>query len=511
MSHKLSQPQSEQLLAILNNAGYAQPTLLQEKVVPQIMSGRDMLVETLYAEGRTAAFLLPLCLTSKSDSINPQVLIIAAGADLVQKTALQFRRFAKGSKLPHRFITLGWESPIKREVKLIANGSDIIVGTSERIIDHLRRSSIAFNELRTVIVNLEDLDNVEGFRRDVMFILSKIPKRSQVVVFTPTLRETEPLEQELRRPLVIRSDDWDQDNRIQSVYEAADPVHKAELLLSLFLSGRITKTVIFCRTMAALKTLEKKLAAEGISSRIVSTRTSARQSEEIIRRFTAGEFPCILTVKSSLLSEVDVMEHAVFFNLPVPPEEFGTIGQGIALRSKAKVITFVTKEESATLQYLQEKNKMKKENLPDNHEVIRGKVESIVHRIRNEENPEDLNYYRKLIRKNVPFTLRGYFSALLFKEALGNTVRGNDPFKTIFVSIGRNRRVFPRDLSRLFTQTLDIPPADVGSIKVLDNYSFIDIPASHAQAAIDQLDGTDFHGRKITVNLARKKEEKILR
>lgn len=511
MFHKLSQPQSEQLLTILHNAGYAQPTLLQQRVVPQILGGRDTLVETLYAEGRTAAFLLPLCLTAKSDHIHPQALIISAGAGLVQKSALQFRRFAKANQLPHRLVTLGWESPIKREVKLIANGSDIIVGTSERIIDHLRRSSVSLSELRMVVVNLEEPENSEGFHRDVMFILSKIPKRSQVVVFTPTLRDTEPLEKELRRPLVIRSEDWDRDNRIQSVYEAADPVHKAELLLSLFLSGRITKAVIYCRTMAALKTLEKKLAGEGISSRIISTRSSARQTEAIIHRFRAGEFPCILTVNSAFLSAADGTDHAVFFNLPASPDTYSEIGRELAHRSKAKVITFVTKEESAILQDLQEKNQMKKENLPDNDEVIRGKVESIVHRIRHEESPEVLNHYRKLIRKNVPFNLRGYFSALLFKEALGNTVRGNDPFKTIFVSIGRNRRVFPRDLSKLFTQTLDIPPADVGSIKVLDNYSFIDIPSSHAQTAIDTLDGTDFHGRKITVNFARNKEEKILR
>ena len=132
-------------------------------------------------------------------------------------------------------------------------------------------------------------------------------------------------------------------------------------------------------------------------------------------------------------------------------------------------------------------------------------------RIRTEEHPDLLNQYRKLIRKSVPFHLRGYFSAYLFKEALGNAVRGDDPFKTIFISIGRNRRVFPRDLSRLFTQTLDIAPGDVGSIKVLDNYSFVDIPSSLAQNAIDVLDGSEFHGRKITVNFARKKEENILR
>jgi ATP-dependent RNA helicase DeaD len=509
--HKLSQSHSDRLLSILHNAGYSQPTLLQQRVVPQILSGRDILVETLYAEGRTVAFLLPLCLTPPTKSLNPSALIINVNEEQVRKTALQFRRLCRSAELQHQLTTMGWDSPIKREAKKLAAGSDLIVGTSDRIIDHLRRNSLKLQELRWVVINLEDLNRIEGFRRNVLFILSKIPKRAQIVVFTPTLCETQEFEKELRRPLVVRSEDWDRDNSIQSFYEATDPVHKAEMLLSLFLSGRITRGVIFCRTMAVLKTLEKKLAREGISSRLISTRTSDHQMKEIFRQFSIGTVPCILTVCSSVLPEVEGMQHAVFFNVPAPIETYTEITSMLVAKSRAKIITFVTREESEKLQLLQEKNKMKKENLPDNDEVVRGKVESIMERIRTEEQPELLNQYRKLIRKNVPFHLRGYFSAYLFKEALGNAVRGSDPFKTIFISIGRNRRVFPRDLSRLFTQTLDIAPGDVGSIKVLDNYSFVDIPSSLAQNAIDVLDGSDFHGRKITVNFARKKEENILR
>ena len=511
MFHKLSQSHSDQLLSIVQNAGYLQPTLLQQRVVPAILSGRDLFVETLYAEGRTAAFLLPLYLNPPSDSPNPFALIITAVADQVKSCAHQFRRFASGSDLNYRFTTLGWDSPIKREAKLLSSGSDIIVGTSNRIIDHLRRNSLSLQNLQTVVVNLENPETAEGFDRDVMFILSKIPKKSQIVLFTPTFREARNLEKELRRPLVIRSEDWDKENRIQSVYQAGDAVHKSELLLSLFLSGRIDRGVIYCRTMAVLKTLEKKLAREGIHSRLISTRTSISQKKEILRQFDAGSVGLILTVQSSLLPEVETMRYAVFFNLPASETEYTDITGVLAEHSQAKIITFVTSEESEKLQLLQENNKMKKENFPDNDAVIRGKVESIVERIRSEENPEVLNHYKKLIKKNVPFSLRGYFSAFLFKEALGNTVRGDDPFKTMFISIGRNRRVFPRDLSRLFTQTLNIGPGDVGSIKVLDNYSFIDIPASLAQNAIDVLDGSDFHGRKITVNFARKKEENILR
>ena len=511
MFHKLSQSHSDRLLSILRKAGFTQPTLLQQKVVPHIVSGRDLMVETLYAEGRTAAFLLPLCDTSETDGRYPTSLIIASSTDQVKKTSQQFRRLASGSEIGLRLTTLGWNSPIKREAKTLAAGSDIIVGTSERIIDHLRRNSLELKELRSVIVNLENLDEVEGFERDVLFILSKLPRKAQIVVFTPTLRAVATLEGELRRPVVIRSEDWDRDNSIQSVYLAADPVHKAELLLSLFLSRRVTRGVIYCRTMAVLKTLEKKLANEGIDSRILSTRTSAHQLEEIVRQFESGKTDCILTVRDSFPPELHGMEHVIFFNLPSPVETYTELTRFLAETTRAKIITFVTQEESEKLTVLQEKNKMKNENLPDNDEVIRGKVQSIVERIRNEEDPEVLNHYKKIIKKSVPFSLRSYFAAFLFKETLGSSVRGTEPLKTIFVSIGRNRRVFPRDLSRLFTQTLDITPAEVGSIKVLDNYSFIDIPAALAQNAIDVLDGSEFHGRKITVNFARKKEEKILR
>jgi ATP-dependent RNA helicase DeaD len=508
---KLSQPQSEELFALLSNAGYSQPTLLQSKVVPAVLSGRDLLVETLYADGRTAACLLPLLLSHDAESTRCRALIITPSSDLVKKTALQYRRFVRGNRTAPSVTTLGWDSSIKREAKLLAGDPGIIVGTSSRIIDHLRRNSMDSRELQRIIINLETPVDKHTFLQDVLFILSKVPKKSQIVIFTPTLQDTNSLESRLRHPLTISSEDWDRDNKIQSVYEAADAVHKAELLLSLFLSRRITQGGIFCRTMAVLKTLEKKLTKEGIRSHIISTRTSSRKKEEIFKLFREGSMPCILTISISVLTEIEGIGCAVFFNLPSPPEAYTDISSVLIQDSNAKIITFVTKEESAILQFLQEKNKMKKENFPDNLEVIRGKVEGILQSIRSEEKPDELNQYRKLIKKMVPFSMRSYLSAYLIKEALGNTVRGDKPFRTIFVSIGRNRRVFPKDLSKLFTQVPGITTEEVGSIKVLDNYSFIDIPAHIAQAAIDKLDGSDFHGRKITVNFARKKEEKVLR
>ncbi len=511
MFHNLSQPQSDLLLTILNNAGFDQPTPLQQKVVPVILSGRDVLAETLYAEGRTIAYLLPVLTSPPAKQPEPSVLIAVPGIPQVQKTMLQARRLAGENGIHLNMISLGWDTPIKREVKLLKDNPGIIVGTSVRIIDHIRRNSLELRNLQILIINQENPVNSDEFTRDIQFILSRIRRKPQTVLFAPTLRDTEELEKELSSPIMVKSEDWDTNNQIQGLFEVTDPAHKSDVLLSLFLSGRITRGVIFCRTMAIVKTLEKKLAKENIHSRILSTRSSNHQKEEIIRQFKIGSFPCILTNQISVVPEIEKSEHVIFFNLPVTDESFTEISSSITGRSETRVVTFMTREESGSLLHLQEKNRMKKENLPDNDDVIRGKVESILERIRSNEDPEELNRYRKIIRKNVPLSLRSYVSAYLIKETLGNAVRGDNPFKTVFVSVGRNKRVFPRDLSRLFATTLDISSGDIGSIKVLDNYSFVDVPASRAQEAIDQLDGTDFHGRKIAVNYARKKEEKILK
>ena len=166
----------------------------------------------------------------------------------------------------------------------------------------------------------------------------------------------------------------------------------------------------------------------------------------------------------------------------------------------------VSSGEESAIEAIQEVTYVDTNNGRSNDDILKRKIQSIVKRIKEEGDPDELNRLRRLVRRNVPIFMRGYFMAYLLKQGTGNSVQAQDT-KTLFVSIGKNRRVFPRDLSRLFSSTLEIKTEAIGNIKVLDNYSFIDVPESLAEKAISLLDGRDFRGRKITVNHARKKEE----
>lgn len=168
-------------------------------------------------------------------------------------------------------------------------------------------------------------------------------------------------------------------------------------------------------------------------------------------------------------------------------------------------------------------------DLPFDPQRMKEQIEQIVQNIHHDEDPIELNKYRAYVRKYTNVFNRGYILAYLLKQAIegkesrpsrGGRKQGkqgkqgkqereiapeNDGKQSIFVSIGRSKRVRSRDLIAFFTSADAINQDDIGQVKVLDNYSFIEVSADKAKQAIDELNGKELRGRKLTVNYARRK------
>ena len=174
-----------------------------------------------------------------------------------------------------------------------------------------------------------------------------------------------------------------------------------------------------------------------------------------------------------------------------------------------QIFTFVGKNQFFNLNQIQEMLKVRVQNReePTEEDIIKGSIERIVKIIKEQEDPDELNRFRRIVKKHVPIFLRSYFMAYLFKQSMGKHEARPDKFTTLFISIGKNRRVYPRDLVSLFMSNLKINRSDIGVIKVFDNYSFLDVSLDHASDAISTFSGTNFRGRRITVNRARKKND----
>ncbi len=193
-------------------------------------------------------------------------------------------------------------------------------------------------------------------------------------------------------------------------------------------------------------------------------------------------------------------------------------------------------------------------------EQFKAILEEAIEKVKSEEDPIAISEYKKLYKKHVPFTLRTYIAAFLAKEMASNgfslsrnsrrssskssrfdkssrrdsnqegftrtrpdrttsqrTEREQTPFAritidedkatTIFIGMGRNRGVYARDIIGLITQRASIERERIGEIKVLDNYSFVQVYIEDAEGIISQINGTDYRNRKLAVSFAHKKEK----
>jgi superfamily II DNA/RNA helicase len=370
MHKKMNLPQvDDKILTCLKKAGYKAPTPLQEKIFPVFSQNRDIIVEVNGAKGKGASFIIPLITVLDSHQDQIRALVITSDAEEARKTVKEFSKCSRKNSSSIRSTLLISDSKVKGELDALSNHPDIIIGTPQRIIDHIRRENIDLSYIeRTIITAPNDLEE-DGFDHDIDFIFSKIPGNNQKLFYAETNDSVELIEAMVKKPLIVAMDQ--------------------------------------------------------------------KQTQE----------------KTAMKS---------------------------------------------------------KENTVDEKEV-ESKITDLIRIIKEEENPDILNSYRKLFKKYTPFAMRGYLSAYLLLHAGKQQSRpsrhsSTDPDKTsLFISVGKNRRVYPKDLVKLFQSRLNLDQSDIGPVKVLESYSFMEISKVHADKAIEAVNGTEFKGRKLTVNHARKK------
>ncbi len=136
-------------------------------------------------------------------------------------------------------------------------------------------------------------------------------------------------------------------------------------------------------------------------------------------------------------------------------------------------------------------------------------IDELVGKTRNDKEPETLAEYRKYFKKCVPLGFRGWVTAYLLREYLSRDKSFKLPQltegATLFIGIGKNRKVYPKDLIHLFINTGKVERSHIGEIRILDNYAFVSIEKASADKAIDNLNGINYRGRSLTVNYAKQK------
>src|SRR2546423_6011296 len=176
----------ESLLRTLTALGYERPTPIQERTIPLLLAGRNVIGQAQTGTGKTAAFALPILQQVDAERRETQALVLTPTRELAVQVAEALHSYAH--EMPHlSVLPVYGGAPIAHQLQRLQRGVQIVVGTPGRLIDHLDRKSLRLGDVRMIILDEADEMLKMGFKDDVDRILGELPPTRQIALFSATM------------------------------------------------------------------------------------------------------------------------------------------------------------------------------------------------------------------------------------------------------------------------------------------------------------------------------------
>ncbi|HLG33950.1 MAG TPA: DEAD/DEAH box helicase [Bacteroidia bacterium] len=363
------------LLDGLDSMGFETPTPVQEKVIPLILSGQDVIAGAQTGTGKTAAYLLPLLDRISRDAIpHTAALILAPTRELAMQIdqALQgFAYFTHASSI----AVYGGASGIafEQEKKSLMEGASVVIATPGRLFSHLILGYVKFDKLDCLILDEADKMLDMGFYDDIMRIIGFLPKQRQNLCFSATMppRMRQLAKQILRNPAEINIALSKPAAGIQQLVYLVHEKQKTPLLIKLLREKKLPSVLIFVSTKSGVKVLEWELIQNKFSARAISSDLEQREREEALLSFKAGNTK-ILVATDVLSRGIDIDNIALVINYDVPgdAEDYvHRIGRTARAESTGMAITLVNEQDQYRLAQIEELIESQVPRMPLPHEL----------------------------------------------------------------------------------------------------------------------------------------------
>ena len=359
---------SENLIPLLDGLGYSKPTKIQSLSIPIALMGRDILGCAQTGTGKTASFVLPIIdilSNQKSKARMPRALILTPTRELADQISLYFKNLFRLSKL--NFCLLIGGTALSEQDKEVDKGTDILIATPGRLIDHIRRGNILFNDLKILVIDEADRMLDMGFIPDIEFISENIPKIRQTLFFSATL-DKEILnigKNFVINPKMIEvSPPSSTSNNIDQSIIKCNNKNKLYFLEKLLSKIKTKNTVIFCNRKKDIEFLKKNLSKNNISTIILHGDLVQSKRKEALNEFKNGSKK-ILIASDVAGRGIDInnISHVINFDVPTNPEDYvHRIGRTGRAGKKGTAITLVLKKE---VKYIDEIEKLIKMKIKD--------------------------------------------------------------------------------------------------------------------------------------------------
>ncbi len=521
---------SAPILQAVEELGYETPTPIQVKTIPLMLHGRDVIGQAQTGTGKTAAFALPILNQLDVDSKEVQALVLAPTRELAIQVAEAFHTYSKHLG-PVRVLPVYGGQYISRQITRLSGGVQVVVGTPGRIMDHLRRGTLKFDALKTVVLDEADEMLRMGFIEDVEWILGQAPGNLQIALFSATLPEEirHIADRYLHNPATIEIEHKtltvpNIDQRYVIVSEGQKPDSLSQVLETELEPGEAA--LIFAQTKLGSAALAEKLQARGFAAEAMHGDMNQAQRENVVRRLRSGELEIVVATDVAARGwDVDRIGMVINYDIPYDVEDYvHRIGRTGRAGRPGRALMFVTPRQKRLLHEIERFTGQKIEpfKMPSRADVVARRVALFKESIINSVEANELDLYLNLVHELVEES--GHDMAEIAAGA-ARMARGDRPLEVVmqqvseetstaeqgmvrlFIDAGRESGVRPADIVGAIANEADIPGNTIGAIDIYDRFSFVDVPKRYLDQVLKRMDGATIRSKDARIRIATPRDQ----
>ena len=349
---------AKSIVATLSALGFEKPTPIQEKAIPLVLEGSDLIGLAQTGTGKTAAFGLPMIEKLLADARRPdprniRALVLAPTRELVNQIADNLRDFVK--KTPLRVVTVVGGASINKQTEMLSRGTDILVATPGRLLDLVARKAVTLTQARYLVLDEADQMLDLGFIHDLRKISKMVPKNRQTLLFSATMPK---LISELAGEYLVNPKKVEvtppgkaADKVEQYVHHVPGKDQKAQILRKTLTDNPDGLSLVFSRTKHGAEKLMKHLDHIGFKAASIHGNKSQGQRERALKAFRDGEIR-VLVATDVAARGIDIpgVTHVYNYDLPEVPDAYvHRIGRTARNGRDGIAIAFCTPDEAHLL------------------------------------------------------------------------------------------------------------------------------------------------------------------
>ena len=552
----------DRIMRAITDMGFEEASPIQAKAIPVQMEGLDIIGQAQTGTGKTAAFGIPLLQKIDPKNKKLQAIALCPTRELAIQVAEEIRNLAKymhGIKV----LPIYGGQDIVRQIKGLKDGTQIIIGTPGRVMDHMRRKTIKFDQVHTVIMDEADEMLNMGFLEDMETILSQLPEERQTIMFSATMPE------EIRKiaitfqkdPQIVRVVKKELTvPKVTQYYYEVKPKTKVEVMCRLLDMYAPKLSVAFCNTKKQVDELVDELQGRGYFAEGLHGDLKQIQRDRVMNSFRNGRTE-ILVATDVAARGIDVDDVEAVFNYDIPQDDeyyVHRIGRTGRAGREGIAFSFVVGKEVYKLRDIQRycKTKIIPQAIPSLDDITEIKAEKVLDQAAEVMHDMDLSRILHIVEKKL---LEEDYTSLELAAALlrmnmgeenqdiivdsrparslddlgsygrdgrggrndghgsrnyrggresGRGGRGNREHRDmerLFVNIGKEQKVKPGDILGAIAGESGISGRMIGSIDMYENYTFVEVPEDCADEILECMRNVKIRGKHVRMEKANRK------